>query len=497
MEVTMLNSFEVSQNTNEDYAYSYQFEENLIINYQHEDIFSIVSQDGMTIACYGYCFDVREPKNTTLATLDDLLEQNNFEEDIKYLNGHYILLYNISGEWQLSTDAVSITPIYVDFDKKIVFSSAEEEKATSLSGSTELNLDNFTLSWVEKPTNKLTDERIERIILDAVINQYKYFEDKSLTVNFRRNRMNKALISILYPALREKDLNLRQVDEISLKVGKWLARDYKMNLLEQNESPSSDFICNVHLMDYRAYNKIEDELDEENLNQFLEDNRLEKDDSSKNYIVEYKLQNKLKYRQEDKPQLIFDPFNVRIIQDLIYFYNDGKTFNPLNRIVKILHPTIDFYDFAGGMTLLQKYKQLIAKNKQLKEEAKKSIKNLEFIQEAKDQGIQLSNNLDGNLESDGITVYPASINISREDEFEIEYTKKGHGLVLLETFFDNPKNAHRIKIEMNEEVYDVDEFLNGKFLNVDSILSLKMHYERDYNAASWQRAGKIRIKEID
>src|SRR5699024_680112 len=213
--------------------------------------------------------------------------------------------------------------------------------------------------------------------------------------------------------------------------------------------------------------------------------------------LEYNLQNMLRYRQEEKPQLIFDPFNVRIIQEWIYNYNDNKTFNPLNRIVKILHPTIDFYDFASGTTLLQKYDQLLAKNRRLREESKNSIKNFEFIQEAKEEGITLSNNLDGQLEDNGITVYPSSVQISKDDVFEIEYIKKGQGFILLETFFDNPKNAHRIKIEMEDEVYDIDEFLEGKFINVDNILKLKMYYERDYSAASWQKAGRIKIKEID
>src|SRR5699024_11747979 len=225
----MLNSFEISQYTNEDYTYSYQFEDNLALNYQQEDIFNVVRKDDQTIACYGYCFDVREPKTTTLATLDDLLEKNNIEEDIKYLNGHYILIHNISGEWKLTTDAVSITPIYIDSENKKVFPSSEQGNAKPLNSNSELNLNGFTISRMDKPTNKLTDERIERIILDAVSYQYKYFENKSLTVNFRRNRMHKALISILHPSLRGKDLNLRQEDDISLKVGKWLARDYKMN----------------------------------------------------------------------------------------------------------------------------------------------------------------------------------------------------------------------------------------------------------------------------
>lgn len=493
----MLNSFEISQSINEVYTYSYKFKDDLIINYQHEEIFYIATKEEHTIACYGYCFDIRNPQNETSITLNELLEEGNLKDDIKYLNGHFILIYNTAGKWKLLTDAVSITPIYIDMEHKEVSTASKGENSLSLNSNIEINLNDYSISRLEKPKNKLTDERIERIILDAVTNQYKYFEDKDLTINFRRNKMNKALISILYPSLRGKELNLRQDDEISMKVGKWLVRDYKMHLLEQEEKSSSNYICNVHLMNYQTYRNNDINLSEEELEQFKKENLLEDKETTKWSALEYNLKNNLKYRQEDKPELIYDPFNVRIIQEWIYRYNDIKTFDPLNRIIKVLHPTIDFYDFASGLILTQKYDQIVASNKKLKEEVKNSIKNFEFIQEANKEGIKLSNNLDGQLQENVITVYPASVQISKEDVFEIEYTKKGHGLILLETFFDNPRNAHRIKIEMNEEVFNVDEFLDGKFINVESTLRLKMYYERDYSTASWQKAGRIMIKEID
>src|SRR5699024_12799244 len=40
------------------------------------------------------------------------------------------------------------------------------------------------------------------------------------------------------------------------------------------EEPSSDYICNVHLMDYKAYRNADIALNEEDLNQFFEDNQL-------------------------------------------------------------------------------------------------------------------------------------------------------------------------------------------------------------------------------
>src|SRR5699024_8146122 len=120
---------------------------------QQENIFNVVRKDDQTIACYGYCFDVREPKTTTLATLDDLLEKNNIEEDIKYLNGHYILIHNISGEWRLTTNVVSIKPSYLYSQNNKALPSSEQVNAKTSNSSSALNLNYFTISRMDKPTN--------------------------------------------------------------------------------------------------------------------------------------------------------------------------------------------------------------------------------------------------------------------------------------------------------------------------------------------------------
>src|SRR5699024_4977430 len=241
----MLNSFEISQYTNEDYTYSYHFNDKLTLNYQHEEIFNIASSEESSIACYGYCFDVRDPQNTTADTLNDLLVAGDLQEAVRYLNGHFILIYKTAEEWKLMTDAVSVTPLYIDMKNRKVTTFSSSGNEIVLNSNIELDLNDYSGKRMDRPKNKLTDERIERIILDSVKNQYKYFEDKDLTFNFRRNKMNKSLISILYPALRGKELNLREKDDISHRVGKWLERDYKMNLLDQEEEPSTDYTCNV------------------------------------------------------------------------------------------------------------------------------------------------------------------------------------------------------------------------------------------------------------
>src|SRR5699024_1047603 len=143
-----------------------------------------------------------------------------------------------------------------------------------------------------------------------------------------------------------------------------------------------------------------------------------------------------------------------------------------------------------------KYNKASKKNKQLTKEMKKFKVNEEFLRNTSDAGIEVSDNLDGQVLEDGVTFYPANQNISKEDVFEVTYKKTGQGMVLVESYFDNPNNAHRIKVNLNGEESNIDEYLNGKFINVESEIHIVMKYERDYDAASWQKAGKLTIKEM-
>lgn len=492
----MLNSFEISHGVNDDYSYNYKLSDDLVISYNHEDIFNSVSKNDGTIISYGYCFDVRNPETDITATLNTLLNnQSNILENIKYLNGHFILLFNLDGSWKLITDAVSITPVYFDAVKELVTVDDTGELPT-LNGVSILNLQNFTLSRIDMAVNKLSDERIERTILDLVSNQYKYFLGKDLTLNFRRNKMNKAIISILRPVLINQRLNLRENDDTTLKIGNWIAREYKMELLAENEQPSTTYLANTHLMDYKFYMK-NNELPEDELDEFNNLYNLDSEFLKARSGIEYNLLNKLNYRNELKPQLIYDPFNVMAIQEIIYRFSDASNFDPLTRVVKILHPAIDFYDFSSGETLMQKYTRLKKQNLKMSEELKKVVVNQEFLSEAEEKGISVSDNLDGKILENGVTFYPASQTISKEDVYEVTYKKERPGMVLVESYFNNPKNAHRIKVELNNEIFNIDEFLNGKFIKMSSELIIKMYYERNYDATSWQKAGKITIKEID
>src|SRR5699024_5599218 len=246
----MLNSFEISHEVNDEYSYNYKLNDDLVISYNHKDIFNSVSKNDGTIISYGYCFDVRNPETDITTTLNTLLNnQNNILENIKYLNGHFILLFNLDGSWKLITDAVSITPVYFDAVKTLVTVDDTDELPT-LNGASILELQNFTLSRIDMSVNKLSDERIERTILDLVSNQYKY-----LTLNVSRNKIKKTIISILRTMLIKQTVKLRQNDDTTLKIGNWIAREYKMELLAENEQPSTTYLANTHLMDYKFYMK--------------------------------------------------------------------------------------------------------------------------------------------------------------------------------------------------------------------------------------------------
>lgn len=493
----MLNSFEISQKVNNQYSFNYKLNDELVINYNHEDIFNSVIKDNSAIISYGYCFDVRNPKQDVKETLSNLLNNpSDILGNIKYLNGHFVLVFKTNNSWKLITDAAGMTPVYFDAAEKIV-TVLNIDTLPTLNGVSVLDLQDFTLSRINLTNSRLADERIERTVLDLVSSQYKYFLDKDLTLNFRRNKMNKAIISILRPALMDQTLNLRENDELTVKIGNWMAREYKLNILEEDTEPSSTYLANTHLMNYSSYMNKDIEVADEELNNFNSLYNLNDENLEARSAIEYNLLHKLNYRSEQKSQLIYDPFNVLAIQEIIYSFKDAVAFEPLERIIKIMHPAIDFYDFAEGVTLLQKYTKMKKQNQKMSEELKKVVVNQEFLREAETQGISVSENLNGKILDKGITVHPVSQLISKDDIYEITYVKNGPGMILVETYFNNPKNAHRIKVELNNELFNIDEFLEGKFIQAGSEINIKMYYERNYDAASWQKAGKITVKEID
>lgn len=450
----MLNSFEISKIANEKYDNTLSLSENLMFGYANEKLFNKVEQDDRAIFCYGYCLDVRNPKTEVSETLNDLLsDPDNFEKNLKYLNGHFVLVFNVNGSWSLLTDAMSFTQVYYDSVNSIVTTHKSTNSAV-LDGHSILNLNDFTINNIEVSNRPVDEVDINRIVIESVKNQYNYFIDKDFSLNFRRDELSKSIIAILHPVLFGKTLILKSDDDVTNSIGSQLANEYKMNL-DYNDNHEVTYLAKAYLLA-----KSQDNL-------------------------------------EDEKYLIFNPFNTIAIQEIMIHLNDQHTVNLLNKIISELHPALDFYDFDKGDTLLKKYTNLKKEYEKILKEAKKDLKNEEFLQGAEDRGIKVTDNLTGTIQNDGLTFYPASQNISKNDQFEVTYRKQGAGMVLVESYFDNIRNAHRIKVNLNGEQFDINEFLNGKFINVGSEINIKMTYERDYDSPSWQKAGKITIKEID
>ena len=347
---------------------------------------------------------------------------------------------------------MSVTQVYYDSVNNIV-TTHKSTNSDVLDGHSILNLNDFTISNIEGSNRPVDEVEIDRIVIESVKNQYKYFIDKDFSLNFRRDELSKSIIAILHPVLFGKTLILKNDDDVTNSIGSQLANEYKMNL-DYNDNHEVTYLAKAYLLE-----KSQDNL-------------------------------------EDEKYLIFNPFNTIAIQEIMIHLNDQHTVNLLNKIIRELHPALDFYDFDKGDTLLKKYTNLKKEYEKILKEAKKDLKNEEFLQGAEDRGIKVTDNLNGTIQNDGLTFYPASQNISKNDQFEVTYRKQGAGMVLVESYFDNIRNAHRIKVNLNGEQFDINEFLNGKFINVGSEINIKMTYERDYDSPSWQKAGKITIKEI-
>src|SRR5699024_1255098 len=337
----MLDSFEITNIQNENFKSNVKLNDELYFNYDKTEHIHRATLDGKEIICYGYCFDVRNPEERTIDTLNTLVRNSDeFKTNFRFLNGHYILLFNFDSTWKMITDAVSMTPVYVDVENRKVLVE-DFEGSNSINGFNILNLNEFSFERIDIQTNRLTNENLERKILDLVSVQYNYFANKSITLNFRRNNMNKALISILYPVLNNQTLNLRESDSLTHKVGSWLARDFKMNVIDETSDPITDYMANVHLLGFNSFINKELPLTESEYQEF--ENEMGIKESYPNRVkAEFNLLNNLNYRNERKPFLMYDPFNVVEIQAVIYNFIHDKKFRPLNRIIKILYPSIDF-----------------------------------------------------------------------------------------------------------------------------------------------------------
>src|SRR5699024_3946378 len=138
-----------SDNIKEEYEYNSKLNSELHFNYKHKDIYNTAEKDGKQIGCYGYCFDVRNPKSYVKETLIEIIKNiESFYENIKYLNRHYIIFSNFDSNWKLVIGAVCVTPVYFDKENRFVTTEKSNE-SQSMHGLTILDLSDFIISRIE------------------------------------------------------------------------------------------------------------------------------------------------------------------------------------------------------------------------------------------------------------------------------------------------------------------------------------------------------------
>ncbi|WP_162182485.1 hypothetical protein [Salinicoccus roseus] len=478
--IFMANGFLISKESRKGYENTLPITEDYALFYNSpESLHHVESEKGEALVCHGYLFDVRNPYKEVKSTLEALLDSDNMEEDFSYLNGHFILIHIKDEKATVRTDAVSLTPVY--YSESSCWISNDEEITEGphsvITPGTHLCLPDMEVENEPEVPIKLSEDKKEVLLLDLVKDQYVFFEDKDLYCHFRSNLSTKALLSILHPVLFKQHMIVFSgfSDEKSLHQvnGKRIAREYRMeyqekkmdevsDLQESGQSTEKKFIARSTLMNLKQLESSKERY--QNTNAAL-----------------------------SKHLYVYDPFNVPAIQWIIKSLN-RKGSDPNRRIVSHLHPSLDFYDFASAMTLQQINNRLRRKLESLEEKEQLSYS---FVNEAKTYGYEVSTNLYGKVGQKELMVYPLSSTISKEEEFTVSFDKEDKGLLFIESYFDNPKNAHRIKVEINDQQYQIDEFLSGKFMEIEGKVSIKMNYARDYSAKSWQKAGKLLIREVD
>ena len=78
----------------------------------------------------------------------------------------------------------------------------------------------------------------------------------------------------------------------------------------------------------------------------------------------------------------------------------------------------------------------------------------------------------------------------------INYKNPDDGLILIQGFYKNEKNAKRIQVRINNERYNIYDLYNGRYFYTDEELKITIKYTHSYDHLSWQKAGTLKIKKV-
>lgn len=500
----MSYEFKISERLDEYFKYHYKINEHIYLNHNNEDYLSSVSKENEHLICFGYCFDVRSPKLEVYETLKNLLETKKFTDDLNYLNGQFLIIYNKDDELSLYTDASSLVPVYFSKEFKVVTNIYNNDSLISLNPNYSLNLKSFN---VERFNSLSLYKDIEvGILIDKFMsllkNQYQFFDDKNLNIIFQADNYHKALFSMLSPTLFDQNIVVRKIDAKGLnkKFGEVFSKEFSMNYFdaqEMDEFPTIEglnYLARNNLSNFKALyqkknNNINDEIliltyDIKEENAWLFNYEL-------NLIDNYNVSNV----QYSENFLIYEPLNVREILNLFLEINKRQNFNSNIYIIEQLKPSLNFYNFTNGKNLRDINLELKKENYDLKSNSISS-KNQKFLMNVKLSDFRVSQNLDGKLKNDEIIVFPAKQKINKNTKYIIEYQNSEEGLIFIEGYYKNEKNAKRITVIVNNEEYNIFDFYGGRYFYFDGKIEIIFKYSQDYNHLSWQKAGTLRVKKM-
>lgn len=483
----MTYEFIISTSREKTLPHSIDLDDNYSFQYSDRKYFNDITHENKRIICFGYAFDIRNPQDETEQTLTNLLVQDSYTNDFAYLNGQYILVLIKDEKFLITSDATSLVPIYIN---------ENFNEVTNIPNNTNYKIFNSNLIY------NLIDQSTERIffnkeydnindqIINYVKNQYKYFQNKKIHLEFKANNFMKTLISIMKPVLYNNTISIPKSNNTNndMFFAHSISKDFNLTFNEYDDG--NIIYLRNQLFDFKNFLEKRSNIDES----IIKDDFFE-EFSEKRKITEFNILTRKRdqNRELTKSGLLYDPFNSHVIMQTL-LHNNEVINNMTSMITNELLPSIHYYDFSSSSLLKERNAELLDEIELLK--AKQiTAHNEQFLLNTRMSYFKVTENLDGKLKNNEILVHPATQNIKPEDKYVIYYENPTEGLILVKSFFSNKKNGQTINVIIDDKHYTVDELYKGILINVEHRLKITIQYKKARNSLPWQKAGTLLIKQ--
>lgn len=485
----MTYEFSISKSSDHELSKSIDLDNSYILNYSNNEYLNDVTIGEKRLICYGYTFDIRYPQISIEDTLKSIIERNSFKDDVAYLNGQYILIY-IDGKSILTTvDATSLVPVFIDEEfNEITNIPVENNSYKFLNSNLIIDLNDKSLHRINV---KLSGEDVSGQIINLLENQYKYFLNKKLVMNFKMNNYMKSLISIMKPSLYGNFLSVYSDNNATdQKFADSIRKDFNMEFINEEDELVNVYYLRNQLFDFKHFlkkgnnntDKLLQDAEFKNLSELV---KL----SESNILTRKRIQS----IELNKTGLLFDPFNVHVIYQTL-LENNKQLKNITSYITQELLPSINYYDFVNR-SLLRETNNMLAEEIERLKSNQITANNEQFLLKTKLSYFKVSENLDGKLKENEILVYPATQEIKAEEKFVVYYENPGDGMVFVKSYFSNKKNGQTILVNIDGKEFTVDELYKGILINVKSRLKITMKYKNSRHSLPWQKAGTLLIRK--